>query len=140
MTIKTIPLLLFIFCFVLLVFVGAPVEMFAQEQSGVLLLEPIDGFLASEDSPRITSLSIYLDGAYRLGIAVASGLAVIMIALGGIEYMTTGSISKKAEGRERIFSAIWGLLLALGSFVILQTINPAFTQNSLSDMLISLIL
>ena len=41
-----------------------------------------------------TSLSSYLQKVFEIGIGVAAGLAVIMIVLGGIEYMSTDAIGK----------------------------------------------
>jgi len=89
------------------------------------LLEPIDGFITDAET---SNLGDYLAGLFNLGIGVASGLAVIMIVIGGITYMTTGSISQKASGREMITAAIGGLVLALASVLLLQTINPALVR------------
>ncbi len=70
------------------------------------------------------TLEAYFKNLYRLGIVIATGLAVLMIMWGGIEYITTDAMGGKEEAKERISSAIMGLLLALGSFVILRTIDP----------------
>ncbi len=77
------------------------------------------------------SLQSYFNNLYRMGIALATGLAVLMIILGGIEYITTDAIGGKEEGKERISNAILGLLLALSSFVILKTIDPNLVNVSL---------
>ena len=78
-----------------------------------------------------TNLSTYLQHLFEIGIGVAAGLAVIMIVVGGIEYMSTDAIGGKEEGKERITSALWGLLLALASWLILNTINPALLNMNL---------
>ena len=78
-----------------------------------------------------TSLSSYLQKVFEIGIGVAAGLAVIMIVLGGIEYMSTDAIGGKEEGKEKITSALWGLLLALSAWLILNTINPALLNMNL---------
>ena len=44
--------------------------------------------------------------------------------VGAIQYMTTDAISGKEEGKERITKALLGLLLAVGAWLILSTINP----------------
>ncbi|MDD5318396.1 MAG: pilin [Candidatus Pacebacteria bacterium] len=74
----------------------------------------------------------YLNSMYKLGIAAAGVLAVIMIVVGGIQYMTSEAIGSKEEGKDRIWSAIWGLVLALMSFIILNTINPKLLNLNLS--------
>lgn len=71
-----------------------------------------------------TDIGSFFNAAFRLGLIIAATLAVVMITLGGIEYMTTDSISKKSGGREKIQNAIIGLLIALLIWIILETINP----------------
>jgi L,D-peptidoglycan transpeptidase YkuD (ErfK/YbiS/YcfS/YnhG family) len=51
-------------------------------------------------------------------------LSVLMIVFGGIEYMTGTSMGEKEGGKSRMTSALFGLLLALGSYIILNTLNP----------------
>ena len=82
-------------------------------------------------SVNTSSLSNYLQSIFQIGIAVAAGLAVIMIVLGGIEYMSTDAIGGKEEGKEKITSALWGLLLALSAWLILNTINPKLLDMNL---------
>lgn len=69
-------------------------------------------------------LGNYINRVFMLAIGIAGVLAVIMIVIGGIQYMTTDIVFTKEEARKRIGGAIWGLLLALGTFMILNTINP----------------
>lgn len=57
-------------------------------------------------------------------LGVCAVLAMIMIIMGGIEYMTSELISSKEAGKEKILHAVLGLLLALGAWLILNTINP----------------
>lgn len=66
----------------------------------------------------------YLNIMIKLIIGIAAVLAMIMIVTGGIEYMTSELVSGKEAGKETITNAILGLLIALGSFLILNTINP----------------
>jgi len=48
-----------------------------------------------------------------------------MIMIGGVQYMSTDSISGKNDGKEKITGAIFGFLLAISAWLILSTINPA---------------
>ncbi|MBU0999395.1 pilin [Patescibacteria group bacterium] len=70
------------------------------------------------------ALGDYLNIMIKLFIGICAVLAVIMIVMGGIEYMTTELISGKEAGKERILHAIFGLLLALSAWTLLYTINP----------------
>ena len=85
-------------------------------------------------SPDLLEVETGVDGDFTLGkyiniivnivIGVAGLLAVVMIIFGGVQYMTTDAIAGKSEAKGTITNAIIGLLIALGSFVILNTINP----------------
>ena len=66
----------------------------------------------------------YLNIMIKLFLGICGVLAVIMIIWGGVQYMTNELISNKEEGRKSITNAIFGLLLALGSYIILNTLNP----------------
>jgi hypothetical protein len=74
----------------------------------------------------------YLKNLYVFGVAIAAVLAVIMITWGGVEYSTTDAIGGKSEGREKIKAAITGLILALLSYTILNTINPYLVYGDFS--------
>lgn len=69
-------------------------------------------------------LGDYLNALFRFIIGLAGVLAVVMIVFGGIQYMMTDVVFDKEDAKKKITGAIWGLILALGSFVILNTINP----------------
>jgi hypothetical protein len=74
-----------------------------------------------------TDFLTYLTGGFKLAIAAASILAVIMITYGGFEYMLSAVPGRKANGKETITNALQGLILALGSYLILSFINPDLT-------------
>jgi len=96
---------------------------------GYVPLAPIDGY--TDTNSAAGGLSGYLNTMFKFGVALASGLAVIMIVIGGIQYMSSDAVSNKSEGINRMTSAIWGLILALGAYVILNTINPALLKTNL---------
>ncbi len=52
-----------------------------------------------------------------------------MIAMGGIEYMGSELISSKEAGKDKIQNAIFGLLIALGAFALLNTIHPDLLKS-----------
>lgn len=70
------------------------------------------------------ALSKYFNVLIKLFIGISAVLAMIMIVIGGIQYMTSESISAKGAGLEQARNAVFGLILALGAYAILNTINP----------------
>ena len=93
-------------------------------------LAPMPGLFGSTIDVR-NGLGAYLDKLYTAGIAIATGLAVIMIVFGGIEYVGSGTIGGKSDGKQRIQDALIGLLLAFMSYLLLNTINPDLLKNDL---------
>lgn len=65
-----------------------------------------------------------LNALLGLTVGIAALLAVIMLVIGGFEYMTTDSAFKMGNAKDRITNAIIGLLIVLAAVLILQTINP----------------
>jgi len=79
-----------------------------------------------------TNLSEYLAAIFNIGLGVASVLAVLMIVVAGVQYIAgAASPSARAGAKKRIQNAIFGLLLALGSWLIVYTINPNIIGGSL---------
>ena len=82
-----------------------------------------DGFVSN--APAGTEgLGLFLNQAFQFGLAVAAALSVIMIVWGGVEIMLSEGPWGKLNGKEKIWNAIWGLGLALVSWLILYIINP----------------
>ncbi|HEY4504933.1 MAG TPA: hypothetical protein VJI73_04150 [Candidatus Paceibacterota bacterium] len=85
------------------------------------LLEPLSGEVAGSN----IGSGDYFRTAYNTALVLTVALSVVMIAVGGIQYSASAiNPGLKNEARTRIWSAIGGLLLALFSWLILQTINP----------------
>ncbi|MFA6514720.1 MAG: D-alanyl-D-alanine carboxypeptidase family protein [Candidatus Paceibacterota bacterium] len=66
----------------------------------------------------------YFNIIFKIAIGLCGALAVIMIVLGGIQYMGNESIFGQTEAKSKITAAILGLLIALGAYALLNTINP----------------
>jgi len=95
-------------------------------------LEPLPGLTVTRDGTETIDIVQYLPNLIKLAIGIASALCVIYIILGGFEYIASDVVFKKEEGRKRIQNALLGLLLAIGSWVILNTISPNITNVSLN--------
>lgn len=79
-----------------------------------------------------TSFSDYLNLVFKVGIGIAAGLAVIQIVIGGIQYMASESPFKLGDAKSKIQGAILGLILALGIYIFLYTINPDLVSLNLN--------
>jgi len=103
------------------------------------LCDPNNPFITDPNNPAntipnpncTTNISTYIPSLFVLLIALAGGLAVIMIVVGGIQYLSTDAVSGKSEGKERITNALVGLLLAIAAYIILNTVNPQILQFNL---------
>jgi hypothetical protein len=87
----------------------------------------------STDGPN-TKLGEYLNLMIKIFIGFCAVAAVGMIVIGGVEYMTSELISGKEAGKERIEHAILGLVIALSSYALLNTINPNILNTEISSM------
>jgi len=66
----------------------------------------------------------FIANLYKFAVSIAILLAVIFIVWGGIRYMTTDVAGGKSAGKSAIQNALFGLIVVLGSFILLNTINP----------------
>ncbi|MCK4918896.1 MAG: hypothetical protein KAS01_00750 [Candidatus Pacebacteria bacterium] len=71
------------------------------------------------------NLSTYLVGLYNFMLSVVGIVAVMMLIVAGMRYITAaGNAASVTDAKSIAGNAVVGLLLALLSFVILKTINP----------------
>ena len=70
---------------------------------------------------------------FNWSIAIVIIVATISVIFGAVQYMTTDAFSGKTSGRERMTSAIGGLILALISWLILFTINGNILSSNFLD-------
>lgn len=108
------------------------------QEAGVLLATnyvPLVSKIDATDTIAGKSMSAYIQLFFRWGLSLAILLSTVMIILGGFQYMTTDAVYDKSDGKEKIKSAIAGLLLALSAWLILNTINPEILKNPTSDIL-----
>ena len=111
-----------IFAASIILLTGVPLVLAADPTgSGVILLEP--SVVNKTEGARV-QFGEYMSTLFTTFIAIAAALAVLMIVWGGIEYISSFSGSGKEQGKERITNAVFGLLLAVSAFLILQTVNP----------------
>lgn len=70
-------------------------------------------------------LADYIAGVYKYAVSIVSIIAIIMIMVGGLRWLTAGgNASAIGSAKETISGAVIGLILLLGSYTVLYTINP----------------
>ncbi len=88
-------------------------------------LEPIPGVTTQDGkSPDFVS---FINALFRIFIVVGALVAVATIVIGGIMYMVSEALPSKDKARRIIQNALYGLLLLLAAWLILNAINPQLT-------------
>ena len=86
----------------------------------------------------VTGVTEYIKILYRFGIGLIALMALFLIVFNGINWILAGGNEQRiSTAKKGIVGAVIGLVLALSSFVILNTINPKLI--SLDEMEIPLI-
>lgn len=76
----------------------------------------------------------YVQTVYNLFIGIVGILAVVMIMLGGFQWLAAAGNSQVISGaKTTILSAVIGLILALTSYAILDFINPDITLLTIDE-------
>jgi hypothetical protein len=72
---------------------------------------------------------VWIQGFYGLALMLGGVLAFGAVVYGGVLYAASaGNASRQTEGKEWIWSALTGLLLLAGAWLVLHTINPDLTN------------
>ncbi len=74
----------------------------------------------------------FLNLILKIMIGLSAVVLVVQIILRGYQYMVTDIPFLKISAKARIFEAFGGLLLALSSYLILNTINPKLVAGTLN--------
>ncbi len=80
------------------------------------------------EEPAITEtplLPTYVKYIFNFGIGIAGLIAFVVIVYGGVRYLTSaGNPTAMGDANNQIFSGLIGLVVILGSWLLLTTINP----------------
>ena len=80
------------------------------------------------DMTQIPWIGQYISGIYQASIILGGILATIMVMVGGFIWLTAaGNTSRVGQAKDFIGDAFMGLMLLLGAYVILHTIDPRLT-------------
>lgn len=81
--------------------------------------------ITNNDISTGNAIALYINGIYQFGVKLAAILAVMVIVYGGLVWLTAaGDKGRVGEAEKIITNALIGLVLSLGSYLLLDTINP----------------
>ncbi len=67
----------------------------------------------------------YIQGMYKYGLGIGGILAAIILMAGGVLWLVSaGDVSKITQAKDLIIGSITGLMILMGSYILLSQINP----------------
>ncbi|MFA4998631.1 MAG: hypothetical protein WC514_01295 [Candidatus Paceibacterota bacterium] len=108
--------------FLISLFCLFPLIINATEVTWPSVPKPGGGQITITNTTTLPELVSYL---FTFSVMIAGLAAFSMLVYGGLRYLTSaGNAATQKDARDTITSAIVGLLLLLGSYLLLQLINP----------------
>ena len=81
------------------------------------------------------SIAKYVRAIYKYAIGIVGILAAVVLMIGGVMWIVAGgSATRIGEAKAWIGASLTGLLLALLSYTILATVNPALVNLQVSEV------
>jgi len=109
--------------------VGDSLAFCVPQQAEVKLQVPIGGLT------KTSTLLNYIPNLYTYAVSIVSIIAVIMIMVGGLRYLTAGGAQDKVtSAKNTILGAVVGLFLVFGANLLLRTVNPDLTTLKLPQI------
>jgi N-acetyl-anhydromuramyl-L-alanine amidase AmpD len=72
----------------------------------------------------VSFLGEYIAAAFRYALGIVVICAIVMVIYGGFRYLVGSAAGSVKRGKTIIIDALAGVIITLGAFLILQTINP----------------
>lgn len=112
----------FIFLIGFLVVLSFRIWQPCHAQQKLLIDYPV---IASTSISYGTSLPDLIKYVYLFSLGIVGVVALLMMVIGAAQYvMSAGNASKASDAKDRIYSAILGIIILVASVLILRTINP----------------
>lgn len=128
---KTISLKKYLFSVIMILLLLLPVVSFALELDYPSFTIGEYTYEMSLDMP-LNQLVAWL---YYFIVIISGFAAFLMLVWGGFQWMTSvGNPTKISEAKDRLISAVLGLVLILASWLILNTINPELTLLKMPEL------
>jgi len=96
---------------------------------------PIPGLDAQTFTINGDSLGTYIAAFYRFAVGALAIISVVVIMIGGFQWLMAAGISERAaNAKDKIMNAVVGLILALTSYLLLNTVNPNLVNFQTIDI------
>lgn len=103
-----------------------PDIVFAQS-SGTVISVPLEVGIGTDK--KVTGLTDYIGKIYKFTIGAIGIASAVMIMINGLRWAAaSGNSEQIGQAKEGVTSAIIGLVIALSSYLILFTLNPALVS------------
>jgi hypothetical protein len=89
---------------------------------------PLVGLPGLEDMSSNTSLPKYINAVYMTLIGLGALVGVVRISMAGVKYSLSDVVTSKEAARNDIRGVLFGLLILLVPFIVLNTIYPNLTN------------
>ena len=97
---------------------------------GLKFLTATNVKIGDETAVSSSFLSDYISAVYKFLIGISLTIAIVMVLIGGLQYVLASGSGKVEKGKTRIKNATIGLVLLLSVYLILYTVNPQLTLLS----------
>ena len=89
----------------------------------------IPGFIFNKSDPSTGNIAYLIRAIYDYAIGIVGILAAVVLMVGGVLWIVAGgNATQIGEAKAWIGAALTGLILALTSYLILTTVNPALVN------------
>ncbi len=96
---------------------------------------PIPGYTFDASDSSTRNIANYVKAIYKYLIGIVGIVAAITLMVGGVVWLTAGGSPERVkQAQDYIVGSLTGLVLALGSFLILGMINPALVNFRISGI------
>jgi hypothetical protein len=93
-------------------------------------LEPLPGL----EHVQNLNFAQFLGTVFKLLLTAGALVAVASLVFAGISYIISGSGVEIGEAKKRMWASIWGLVILLGAWLMLYTINPTLLNFNLNSI------
>jgi len=120
-------------------FIIAIYSIAVAEAQDVILKPNVDlpgysGEISFEEGTTV-NIARYVKAIYDYGISIGAILATVVLMAAGVIWLTSsGSQEKIGQAKNMISGSIIGLILLLGSYTILNTVNPELVDFYIDDI------
>ena len=102
---------------------GTPEENYCYPDPEPMPLNILIG-APGQEMAEVDDLAEYIAAWYQWMLYAGVIIAVVMIMIGGVQYMAGKGMGQIDAAKKRIQSAIIGLVILFGAYIILSTVNP----------------